>query len=67
MKANQCVRQKLSKSMLSLLIFLGAVGLIITGFTLLPIVGFILAIPVTALSYYVYKLHLNEQCEIEPI
>ena len=66
MKRNECVPQKLSKAMLALLIFMGAIGLMISGFTLLPVVGFVLAVPVIALSIYVYRLHLNEQCEIEP-
>ncbi len=66
MKRNECVPQKLSKAMLSLLILLGAVALVVAGLTILPVVGFVLAVPVAALSIYVYRLHLNAQCEIEP-
>ena len=42
-----------------------AIGLVIIGITLLPIFGFILAVPVIALSFYIYSLNLNDKCEID--
>lgn len=47
------------------LLLIAAFALIVIGITLLPIFGFILAIPVIALAVYVFRLHLNDQCEID--
>jgi len=48
------------------LIFLGAaIALAVLGITLLPIIGFVLAVPVLAIAVYFFRVHLNDQCEIE--
>jgi len=65
MKKIKCMPQKVSKLFLGSLILAAAIALIIIGFTLLPVFGFILALPVIALSFYIYSLHLNDQCEID--
>ncbi len=65
MKASGCVPQKMSKIMLGSLTLLAALGLVVIGITLLPFFGFILALPVLALSVYIFRLHLNDQCEID--
>lgn len=65
MRANECVPQKISKVMLGSLLLAAAAGLIIIGVTLLPVIGFVLAVPVITLAVYVFRLHLNDQCEIE--
>ncbi|SDU53969.1 hypothetical protein [Desulfobacula phenolica] len=65
MKATECVPQKISKLMLGSLMLIAALGLIIIGITLLPVFGFMLAVPVIALAIYIFKLHLNEKCEID--
>lgn len=65
MKTTECVPQKLSKFMLGSLLLAAALALIIIGITLLPVFGFIMAIPVVALAIYVFRLHLNDQCEID--
>jgi len=65
MKATQCVPQKISKLMMGSIMLAAAAALIIIGITLLPVFGFVLAIPVTALAIYIFRLHLNDQCEIE--
>jgi hypothetical protein len=57
--------QKLSKLLLGSLILVAAVALVIIGITLLPVFGFILAVPVISLAFYIYSLHLNDQCEID--
>jgi len=59
MKPIKCIPQKISK------LLLAAIALVIIGVTLLPVFGFILAVPVIALSFYIYSLHLNDQCEID--
>ncbi len=65
MKAIECVPQKISKLMLGSLLLAAAIALIIIGVTLLPIFGFVLAVPVVAMAIYVFRLHLNDRCEID--
>jgi len=65
MKATQCVPQKISKLLMGFVILAAAAGLILIGITLLPVFGIMLALPVIALSVYVFRLHLNDQCEID--
>ena len=65
MKTTKCVPQKISKLMLGLILMGFASALIIIGVTLLPVFGFILAVPVIALAIYIFRLHLNDQCEID--
>lgn len=65
MKTNECVPEKLSKFMIASLIMAAAAGLIVIGVTLLPVFGFVLAIPVIALSVYIFRLHLNKECQID--
>lgn len=65
MKPIKCIPQKISKLLLGSLMLVGAIALVIIGITLLPVFGFILAVPVISLSFYVYSLHLNDQCEID--
>jgi hypothetical protein len=57
--------QKISKLLLGSLVLAAAIALVIIGITLLPVFGFILAVPVIALSFYIYSLNLNDQCEID--
>ena len=65
MKATQCVPQKISKLMMGSIMLAAAAALVVIGVTLLPVFGFVLAIPVTALAIYIFRLHLNDQCEID--
>ena len=66
MKITDCVPQKMSKGIISA--FLLALGLVLAfaGVTVLPIVGLVLAAPFILLAVYFYRLHLNDQCEIDP-
>ena len=65
MKVTECVPERFSKLMLGSLTLAAALALIILGITLLPVVGFILAVPVIILANYIFRLHLNDQCEID--
>ncbi len=51
--------------MIGSLLMLGAFALIISGFTILPIAGFFLAVPFAVLAIYFTRLHLNDKCEID--
>ena len=65
MKANECLPEKLSKLMIGSLLMIGALALVVIGLTLLPVVGFVLAVPVAGLGFYFIRVHLNEKCEID--
>jgi hypothetical protein len=65
MKTTDCVPQKISKFMLASLLGMAALGLIVIGVTLLPILGIIMALPVIALAIYIFQTKLNDQCEID--
>ena len=57
MKTTQCVPEKISKFMIGSLMLAAAAGLVVIGMTLLPVFGFMLAVPVIALSVYIFRLH----------
>ena len=65
MKLNECLPERMSKLMIGSLLLIGALALVVIGFTILPVVGFILAIPVAGLGIYFLRVHLNEKCEID--
>lgn len=63
--SNICLPQNVTKLVLALFFLFATVGLIISGFTVLPVIGFILAVPFALISVYFFRVHLNDQCEIE--
>jgi hypothetical protein len=66
MKLSDCMPQKISKFALGLVLVAAALVMTIISFTILPVIGMILVVPILALAVYVFKLHLNDQCEIDP-
>lgn len=66
MKLNDCIPEKMSKAFVGALLLVGALAFVIAGFTILPIIGFVLAVPLALLSIYFFKIHVNDQCELEP-
>jgi hypothetical protein len=66
MKATDCLPAKAAKFFIAAILMIGALGFIVIGFTVLPIIGFVIAIPFVALAIYFIKVHLNDQCQIEP-
>lgn len=65
MDIQRCLPQRIAKIFIAGLYIIGTVGFIVTGFTVLPIIGFGMAIPFAAVSLYLIKAHLNQQCEID--
>ncbi|WP_020589886.1 hypothetical protein [Desulfobacter curvatus] len=65
MENNKCTSEKFSKYFLSSLFGLFSLGLVVLGFTLLPIIGFVLALPVVAISIILIRTRLNDQCELD--
>jgi len=66
MRKPACMSEKMYKYSLGGLLLAAALALSIISVTLLPVIGFVLVIPVVALAVYVFRLHLNDQCEIDP-
>ncbi len=66
MKLSSCMPQKISKFAIGLMLVAAALIMVILGFTVLPIIGQVLAVLILILAVYVFKLHLNDQCKIDP-
>lgn len=62
---NLCMFERFSKMGLGLLFLFIAVGFILSGITVLPILGFFVAFPFLLISLYFFRAHLNEDCSIE--
>lgn len=66
MKLSNCVPEKISKAFVGGFLLVVALAFFIAGFTILPLVGFVLAVPLVLLSIYFLRIHVNDQCELEP-
>ena len=66
MKLSKCVPEKISKAFVGGFLIVAALAFFIAGFTILPLVGFVLAVPLVLLSIYFLRIHVNDQCELEP-
>lgn len=66
MKLSSCIPQRLSKFALGMILVAAALAMTIVSFTLLPVIGLVLVVPIVVLAVYVFRLHLNDQCEIDP-
>jgi len=64
MKSIKCVPQRVFKTVLASVSLIGAIGFIAIGFTLLPLIGFIVAIPFVVLAFYFWNARLDDRCEI---
>jgi len=51
--------------MMAAVLLTGAIGFIVIGVTLLPLIGFIVAIPFIALAFYFLNAKLDDHCEID--
>ena len=65
MKKNMCLFERISKVGIGLFFLLVAIGLMLSGITVFPIFGFLLAFPVLLVSIYFFSAHLNQNCQIE--
>jgi len=65
MKKDLCLFKRISKVGIGLFFLLVAIGLMLSGLTVFPIFGFLLAIPVCVVSIYFFGAHLNQSCQIE--
>lgn len=60
----KCVPQHLYKLIAGFLVLASAIALFILGITLLPALGILLSLPLFAVAYHIFKLHLNDKCKI---
>lgn len=65
MQVFNCFFQTVSKLVIGLFFLLFGFSAVISGFSVLPLVGFILAVPLFYFAWYFFRAHLNRQCEIE--
>jgi len=61
---NLCLFERFSKLGLGFFFLLTAFGFMVSGITILPIVGFIFAVPLLIVSFYFFRAHLNKDCQI---
>jgi hypothetical protein len=62
---NFCLIERFSKLGLGFIFLLISVGFMLSGITVLPIFGFIIAAPLLFVSFYFFRAHLNKDCQIE--
>ena len=64
MKKDMCLFERFSKIVLGLFFLITAIGLTLSGITIFPIFGFLLAVPALLVSLYFFRVHLNRSCQI---
>jgi hypothetical protein len=62
---NICIFEQISKTSLGLFFLIVTAGFMLSGITVLPLFGFLLAVPALLASIYFFSAHLNKGCEIE--
>jgi hypothetical protein len=62
---NSCFMERFSKIGLGFLFLLISFAFAVSGVTVLPIFGFIVAVPLLGVSVYFFRAHLNRECQIE--
>jgi hypothetical protein len=62
---NICIVERISKAGLGLFFLFVTAGFMLSGITVLPLFGFLLAVPALLASIYFFSAHLNKGCEIE--
>ena len=60
----KCLPQRISIILISIFMLLGAAAFTLLAFSVLPIIGFLVAVPLFILAVYFIRLRLNKQCEI---
>jgi hypothetical protein len=65
MKAINCIPQKMMQYIFVGLLVAAAIAMTVVSLTILPIIGFAVVIPVVILAVYVFRLRMNDQCDID--
>ena len=64
MNINTCIVERISKTGIGLFFLITAFAFLVSGVTVLPFFGFLLAVPAFVASAYFFYAHLNKSCEI---
>ena len=62
---NLCLIERFSKIGLGAIFLLISIGFVLSGVTVLPIFGFVIALPFFLISMYFFRAHMNKECQIE--
>ncbi|MGD2149133.1 MAG: hypothetical protein PVJ20_04230 [Desulfobacterales bacterium] len=62
---NLCLFERFSKIGLGVVFLLISVGFMLSGVTVLPIFGFVIALPFFLVSLYFFNAHMNKACQIK--
>ncbi|MFZ0482675.1 MAG: hypothetical protein WAL93_04715 [Desulfobacterales bacterium] len=62
---NICIVERISKAGIGLFFLFITAGFLLSGVTVLPLFGFLLAVPALLASIYFFSVHLNRSCEIK--
>lgn len=62
---NICIVERISKAGIGLFFLFVTAGFMLSGVTVLPFFGFLMAVPPLLASIYFFSAHLNKSCEIE--
>jgi len=65
MNKNFCFYEKFSKFSIGMILLVFSLGLMVSGFTVFPVFGFVIAVPFFLISVYFFRAHLNRECQIE--
>ncbi len=65
MNKNICIVERISKAGIGIFFLLTAFAFLVSGVTVFPFFGFLLAVPALLASIYFFSVHLNRNCEIE--
>ena len=60
-----CLVERFSKIGLAIVFLMISFAFILSGITVLPFVGFVIALPFVLFSIYFFRAHLNKECQIE--
>ena len=64
MSATSCLLERFSALTIGVALLIGGLGAVVIGLTVLPVLGFVFAVPFFLLSAYFFRVHFNKQCEI---
>lgn len=62
---NMCLFERFSKMGIGFFFLFISIGFMLSGITVFPIFGFILAVPFLLISLYFFRVHLNKDCQID--
>lgn len=65
MEKDMCLFERFSKLALGLFFLISAIGFTLSGITIFPIFGFLIAVPALLVSLYFFHAHLNRSCQID--